>query len=107
MLLLAMLAREAGERHVAKNKRTIPELRNRLRELADEHELDELHGIADEMFRNSPVRRAAPNSAALTPELAKKIRAFAAKNPKMHQREIAQKFNVNPGRVSEAMNGLA
>jgi hypothetical protein len=88
------------------NKRNIPEIRDRLRELADEHDLEELHDLADEMYRNSPVRRARPQSAHLSAELAEEIRQFANKNPKMHQRDIAQKFNVNPGRVSEAMNNL-
>lgn len=58
------------------------------------------------MYRNSPVRRARPQSAHLSADLAEEIRQFASKNPKMHQRDIAQKFNVNPGRVSEAMNNL-
>lgn len=30
------------------NKRNIPEIRDRLRELADEHDLEELHDLADE-----------------------------------------------------------
>jgi hypothetical protein len=92
---------------MAKNRRGIPELRDRLRELADELDVEELHDLADEMYRNSPVRRARPQSAHLTPELAEEIRVFARKYPKMHQRDIAQKFNVNPGRVSEAMNNIA
>lgn len=91
---------------MAKNKRSIPDLRNRIREIADESGIDELHDLADEMFRNSPVRRARARSAHLTPELAEEIRVFARRNTKMHQRDIAQKFNVNPGRVSEAMNNI-
>lgn len=91
---------------MAENKRGIPEIRNRLREIADDLENEELHGLADEMFRNSPVRRARPSSVPLTPELAGKIRDFAKRHPKMHQRDIAQRFNVNPGRVSEAMNNI-
>ncbi|MBV7258827.1 hypothetical protein [Erythrobacter crassostreae] len=89
---------------MAKNKRGIPDLRQRIREIADEENLDELHDIADEMHRNSPIRRAKNQSQTLTPELAKKIRDFAKKHPNMHQRDIAPKFNVNPGRVSQAMN---
>lgn len=91
---------------MSSNKRNIPELRNRIREIADEEDIDELHDIADEMYRNSSVRRARNQSARLTPALAKKIRDYAKKNSKMHQRDIAQKFNVNPGRVSEAMNNI-
>jgi hypothetical protein len=91
---------------MAKNKRGIPEIRDRLRELADSEGLDELHDLADEMHRNSPIRRARPQSAQLTPQLAEEIRIYARKNPRMHQRDIAQRFNVNPGRVSEAMNNI-
>lgn len=89
---------------MGKNKRTIPEIRARMREIADEHDLEELHDLADETYRNTPVKRASRKSATLTPELAAEIRAFVAKNPKLHQRDVAQKFNVNPGRVSEALN---
>jgi hypothetical protein len=91
---------------MATNKRTIPQIRKRLRELADEHSLDELHDIADELYRNAPVTRAPRSSAPITPALAAKIRAYQAKNPTLHQRDIAHKFNVNPGRVSEALNNL-
>lgn len=87
-----------------KNKRSIPEIRVRLRELADLHNLEELHTLADEMYRRSPVRRASNKSVQLTPKLAEKIRRYAIKHPRLHQRDLAQEFNVNPGRVSEALN---
>jgi len=87
-----------------RNKRTIPEIRARLREIADEYEIEELHDLADETYRRSPIRRASNRSAKLTPKLAEKIRKFVAKNPRLHQRDVAQRFNVNPGRVSEALN---
>lgn len=89
------------------NKRSIPEIRSRLREIADEHGIDELHDLADETYRNSAVKRAANRSVLLTPELAEEIRMFVAKYPALHQRDVAQKFNVNQGRVSEALNHLA
>jgi len=85
------------------NKRMIPEIRSRLREIADEYGIEELHDLADETYRNSPVTRASVRSAHFTPELAEDIRVFAARFPKLHQRDVAQKFNVNPGRVSEAL----
>jgi len=87
-----------------RNKRTIPQIRERLRELADEHGIEELHDLADETYRQSPLRRARNRSAVLTPALAEKIRKFVEKNPTLHQRDVAQRFNVNPGRVSEAIN---
>lgn len=92
---------------MARNKRSIPDIRARLRELADEHGIEELHDLADETFRNLPVKRASNRSAHLTPELAGEIRQFVKRNPKLHQRDVAQHFNVNPGRVSEALNHQA
>lgn len=84
-------------------KLTIPQIRRRMYELADELDCDELNDLATDTFRNSPVTRAAPSSATLTPVLAERIRRFHKNNPRLHQREIAHRFNVNPGRVSEAL----
>jgi len=89
---------------MARNKRRIPELRKRLRELAEELNFHELHDIADELHRNPPVSRARIRSETLTPELAEEIRQYVKKNPDLHQRDVAQRFNVNPGRISEALN---
>ncbi len=88
------------------NKRSIPEIRERLKELALEHDIAELGDIAEELHRNPPVKRAKTKSPPLTPELAKKIRAFADENPNLHQQEIANHFGVNHGKVSEALNNL-
>jgi len=86
------------------NKRSIPEIRERLYEIAEEEGLPELAELADETFRNPPVRRAARRSPKLTPALAAQIRVYAKSNPNAHQADIASHFNVNPGRVSEALN---
>jgi hypothetical protein len=40
----------------------------------------------------------------MTPALAKIIRAYYAANPKATQQEIANRFNVNIGRVSEVLS---
>lgn len=88
------------------NKRTIPELRVRLLELADIHNIPELREIEAEMYRNSPARRSPPVSQPFSPEMAEEIREFAANNPMMSFHEIAAQFEVNPGRISEAMNNL-
>ena len=87
-------------------KRTIPQIRARLRELADALQIPELHDLADDTYRNPPVTRARRRSVKLTAKLAADIRNYHKKNPKLHQRDIAHKFNVNPGRVSEALNNL-
>ena len=42
----------------------------------------------------------------MTPELAAEIRAFFARNPDFTQQQIAHIFNVNSGRVNEALDGL-
>ena len=89
------------------NKRSIPEIRDRLREIADEAGIEELQDLADQLYRKSPVKRAPNRSAHLTPELAEEIRNFVAENPTLHQRDVAQEFDVNPGRVSEALNHQA
>lgn len=39
------------------------------------------------------------------PEVAAEIRAYHAANQNLTQSAIARHFNVNPGRVSEALNG--
>jgi predicted XRE-type DNA-binding protein len=89
-----------------RNKRSIPEIRVRLRELADLHGISELHELANETYRKSPIKRASNRSTRLTPQLAEEIRQYMDQNPGLHQRDVAQRFNVNPGRVSEALNRL-
>lgn len=88
------------------NKRTIPEIRARLHEIADETGNDELHELAEETRRKPAVTHAKASSTPLTAALAQEIRAFQKDNPELHQRAIAEHFNVNPGRVSEALNNI-
>ena len=89
---------------MATNSRGIPAIRDRLRELADEHDIDELNDLADEMYRKSAKKRAPIRSPRLTPQMAQNIRDFSAANPNAHQQDIAEKFGVNHGRVSEALD---
>lgn len=89
---------------MSKNTLSIPEVRDRLRELADEHDIEELHDLADQMYRKSARKRAPVRSPKLTPELAEEIRQYAAAHPEAHQQDIAEKFGVNHGRVSEALD---
>lgn len=84
----------------------LPEIANRLRELAREHDLPELAELADEMKRRKPGSRAAPKSVPMTPLLAQRIRAYKNAHPDMSHVEIGTHFNVNPGRVSEAVKGF-
>ena len=83
----------------------LPEVASRLHELAINlgcHELDEL---ADEIGRRSPRQRAPITSAPMTDALREQIRALKAAEPDLSQVEIGRRFNLNPGRVSEALRG--
>ncbi len=86
------------------NKRSIPEIRERLLEIADEENLPELREIVDEMYRRSPNRRAPVQSEKITPALAAEIRTYYSANSLFSFQRIADHFGVNPGRVSEAVN---
>lgn len=57
------------------------------------------------MTRESPVRRAPVRKRYVTKTLAQSIRTYARLHPKAHLDEIAAHFDVNPGRVSEVLNG--
>lgn len=89
---------------MAKNILSIPQVRDRLRELADEHGIEELHDLADQMYRKSAKKRAPIRSPKLTPQMAADIRQYAADHPDAHQQDIAEHFGVNHGRVSEALD---
>jgi hypothetical protein len=83
----------------------LPEVATRLRELAIELGCDELDELADEIGRRSPRQRAPISSAPMTDALRAQIRAVKAAEPDLSQAEIGRRFNLNPGRVSEALRG--
>ncbi|RVA09405.1 hypothetical protein EN932_22800 [Mesorhizobium sp. M7A.F.Ca.US.002.01.1.1] len=91
----------------------IPQARQELLVLADDLEgygmptsastiMDIVEGY---LTRRSPRRVARRVSAPMTAELAERIRKFAQAAPHLAQTEIAKAFQVNPGRVSEALAG--
>jgi predicted XRE-type DNA-binding protein len=88
----------------------LPDVAKRMREIAEQiqdsnpDEADELIELAAEIKRRSGTRAPA-NSTKMTPELYEEIKEFAEANPGMSQQEIAVVFNVNHGRVSEAISG--
>lgn len=84
----------------------IPEIRDRLRQLAGELACPELDLLASELSRRPVRRRAAPSSAPMTDEMRDAIRAYHRAHPDRPQVDVARVFNVNPGRVSEALNGF-
>ncbi|MGA2313867.1 MAG: hypothetical protein ABSF87_16105 [Xanthobacteraceae bacterium] len=89
----------------------IPEVAKRMREIAkliqSDHpgESGELLELADELKRRFSGPRAPATSTPMTPELAEEIREYAEANPSMSHQAIGEVFNVNLGRVSEAIIG--
>lgn len=57
------------------------------------------------MTRKSPIRRAPRKHSALTAQQKFAVRAFILAHPHTHLDEVARIFNVNPGRISECLNG--
>lgn len=84
----------------------VPDIRARLIEIARERAIPEVEALARMLKRRSPARRAPATSRPVTPELAAEIRAYAAAHPTASQTQIGGRFNVNPGRVSEALHGV-
>lgn len=89
----------------------VPEIAKRLREMANKlkisrpHEADELSQLADELKRRPSGPRAPAISTPMTPELAQEIRDYVKAHPGLPQQSVAEAFNVNHGRVSEALKG--
>lgn len=89
---------------------SIPAIRAELLRLADTTRgflvADDLRRLAEASFRKPAVRKTRRRLPGLTAELASNIRDYAASNPDKSQLDVANRFSVNPGRVSEALNGL-
>jgi hypothetical protein len=93
----------------------IPGARNRLEQIAADLAAGSLtpwkasrmiRSTLSLLVRSPPVRRARVRRRPVSPDLCEEIRAYAAANPGAQMFEIAVKFNVNQGRVSEILNGL-
>ncbi|CCG43379.1 hypothetical protein [Magnetospirillum molischianum] len=84
---------------------TIPEIRERLRELADVHGISELSEIADKLKRRYNGRKAPRASKAVTPALAAEVRDHCKAHPEETMHQVATKFGINQGRVSEILFG--
>jgi hypothetical protein len=88
----------------------IPEVAVRMREIAEEIKTQyptlatEMIRLAGELKRRPPIRSAV-TSTHITPKLIGEIQEFADANPHLSYQGIARKFNVNQGRVSEALRG--
>ncbi len=84
----------------------IPEIRDRLHELADEHGIAELHDLAEETRRRSPLRVTRKRWPRLTLEQQQAVRDTFAARPDLGHRELADMFRTSIGRVSEAIRGF-
>lgn len=84
----------------------IPEIRKRLHQLADEHGIAELHELADETKRRSPLRVARSRWPRLTAEQQDAVRAMYEAQPGLGVKDIADRFSTSVGRISEAVRGF-
>lgn len=88
----------------------MPEIREELLNIANDtrlpHEVKHrLRHLADETKRRSSRGLKPYNAVPITPELAREIRNYHVDHPWTSQAEIAKRFNVNQGRVSEILHG--
>jgi hypothetical protein len=56
------------------------------------------------LIRKSPVRRAPRKSRDITPAIRAEVIRLS-RDSKLHESDIAARLNINPGRVSEILNG--
>lgn len=86
---------------------TIPDVRERIKDLAARHPQlsGELLDIERELHRRPVRERAEPRSEPMTSELRIAMRRYRKTHPDMPLQAIADAFNVNIGRVSEALRG--
>lgn len=84
---------------------TIPQIRERLFELAAVHQMPELAELATQTKRRVNGARARRKAAPMDDALRDAIRAFVVARPGMSHMEVAVVFDVNTGRVSEALYG--
>lgn len=92
-------------------RRTIPQIRERLHQLAREIEprfpghAGELHRLAEETRREYHGRRARNHAPPVTDELAEQVRDYAHRWPRAPLDLIGDQFRLNQGRVSEILFG--
>ena len=88
----------------------IPQARRNIRAILDNGEIT-IEQVRSILLRTEPLlyrekykrHKADPPSTTMTPELAEAIMDYLAQDPSASTKEIAEKFNVNQGRVSECI----
>jgi hypothetical protein len=63
----------------------------------------QIRDVVPMLVRKPPIRQALPRRTQVTPELQDEIRAYARNYPDAQMMDIALRFDVNIGRVSEAL----
>jgi hypothetical protein len=91
--------------------RPIPDIREDMYALSDELAAAgyaewciRLFRMAEDTYRNPPVRQAPVTSYKMTKDRATAIRLYARDNPTTSVKVMANLFGVNQGRISEALN---
>jgi len=84
----------------------IPEIRDRLHQLAKDLNCEELSSLAEATKRRAPLRRAAPRYPRLTEEQQVEVRKAFEANPTLGLNDMAHMFGTNIGRISTAIRGF-
>lgn len=94
-------------------KRTIPEIRELISALTEESKTlarrqlyiaTKINALAQETHRRT-FKRAPITSTRVTAAVRKSVRDMVAANPDMPHQEVAERHNINIGRVSEIVHG--
>lgn len=88
----------------------IPQARRNIRAILDNGNMT-IEQVRSILLRTEPLlyrekykrQKAEPTSNTMTPELAEAIMDHLAQEPSASTKEIAEKFNVNQGRISECI----
>jgi hypothetical protein len=90
---------------IGKARGKIKQIASELRSKKQENLADQLENIVDNMmYRRKPARRMRSHSQPVTDDIREEVLELA-RTTKMHSAEIAVKLNLNPGRVSEILQG--
>jgi hypothetical protein len=86
-------------------RRRIRALALELRAAKQTQSAEKLERIVNElMYRRSAARRMNSHSQPITPHIVRQVRDLA-RTTSLHSAEIAARLNINPGRVSEILQG--
>ena len=90
---------------IHKARQELVDLANELENNGDEDSANDIRNIVqNHMFRRSPARRAPVRSRPITERVKQRI-IDMAETTDLHSAEIAVRLNINPGRVSEVLQG--